>query len=244
MSKAIDVFQFVRKNEEEYLDFAEDYIPIKAFFDGEQKSIWKKSLYYNNIFDESKNYILNEEIETVMERVDSILKMPSPYNNIKELPELNEKFLDSYSEILDNMLEPVKVKINEAEERVMEKLKKTGLGDVFAGKFKQAFKELMVKAESCNNVAKLNSFMMEADTLKKRLLNEISEEEVRGAREKPDVGGKVVPIKRQRHISIKDINPSNSWQIESKDDMERYLNALRQRLEKELEKDTILNVEF
>jgi hypothetical protein len=244
MNKAIDVFQFVRKNEEEYLDFAEDYVPIKAFFDGDQKSIWEKSQDYNNIFDESKTYIVNEEIEAIMERMDNILKMSSPYNNIKELPQLNEKFLDVYSEILDKELEPVKIEINEAEKRVMERLEESGLEDVFAGRFKQAFKELTRKAKSCNNLAILNSFIMESDALKKRLLNEISEEETRRAKERPDDGEEVVSIKRHRYISIKDINPSNSWRIESRDDVEKCLNALRQRLEKELGENTILNIEF
>lgn len=45
-------------------------------------------------------------------------------------------------------------------------------------------------------------------------------------------------------MSIKDINPTNSWQVETKEDIEKYLQALKERLEKELEENTILNIEF
>jgi hypothetical protein len=37
---------------------------------------------------------------------------------------------------------------------------------------------------------------------------------------------------------------TSSWRIESEDDIEKYLETLRRNLEKQLEKDTIVNVEF
>ena len=43
MNRAMDVFQYVKRHEDEYLDFAEDYPPIKAFFEGEQQGIWDKT---------------------------------------------------------------------------------------------------------------------------------------------------------------------------------------------------------
>ena len=34
MDKSIDVYKYVHKNEEEYLDFIDDFPSIKAFFEG------------------------------------------------------------------------------------------------------------------------------------------------------------------------------------------------------------------
>jgi hypothetical protein len=254
MDKVIDVFQYVEEYEEDYLDFAEDYVPIKAFFDGEQKGIWEKTQGYIEIFDESRSYVLNKEIENITARMESILKMPSPYNNIKELPQLNEQFLNIYNKILDDELKPVKVEILDAEKRVMEVLKQSGLEEPFAKRFEQSFRNLEEKAEACNNVAKVNGFRIEADKLKIRFLNEITTEQERIAKErqkkpnesfsaKPEIGN-IKPIKKQRNISIKDINPSSSWQIETKEDVEKYLKSLKERLEKELKENTILNIEF
>lgn len=250
MDRGIDVFRYVREYEDDYLDFAEDYEPIKAFFRSEQRDIWEKSQYYIQIFEDSQSYVVNEEIEAITGRMKKILEMKSPYDNIKDLPELNEKFLTIYSQILDGELEPVKFEINEAERRVMEELERTGLHDTFGYRFKQTFKRLTDKAESCNNVAKVNGFRLEADTLKKRFLEEIYEEQVRRTEEEDfgDVtssGSTEEPkVKMRRYISIRDISPSHSWEIESKDDVEIYLEILRKRLERELDENTILNVEI
>src|SRR5690606_28144995 len=140
MDKVIDVFRYVREYEDDYLDFAEDYEPIKAFFRSEQRDIWEKSQYYIQIFEDSQSYVVNEEIEAITGRMKEILEMKSPYDNIKDLPELNEKFLTIYNQILNDELEPVKFEIKEAEKRVMEELERTELQDVFDSRFKQTFK--------------------------------------------------------------------------------------------------------
>lgn len=254
MNKAMDVFQYVKKHEDEYLDFAEDYPPIKAFFEGEQQGIWDKTQNFLSIFDESKSYVLDEKVESVVKRMESISEMSSPYNNIKELPELNERFLDTYNEILDKELAPVLIEIENAEKRVMDVLKQSGLEEVFSNRFKQSFDSLIERAKSCNNVAKVNGFRIEADRLKIRFLNDITREQDRIAKEKADaakeVEGKelpqrvVRPVKRQRILSIRDLNVSNSWRIETKDDIERYLQSLKEKLEDEITENTILNIEF
>ena len=253
MSKAMDVFQYVKKHEDEYLDFAEDYPPIKAFFEGEQQGIWDKTQNFLSIFDESRSYVLDEKVESVVKRMESISEMPSPYNNIKELPELNERFLDSYNEILDKELAPVLTEIENAEKRVMDVLKQSGLEEVFSNRFKQSFNSLIERAKSCNNVAKVNGFRIEADRLKIRFLNEITREQDRIAkrsrccqrsrRAKKCLRG-CKASKRQRNLSIRDLNVSNSWRIETKDDIEKYLQSLKEKLEDEITENTILNIEF
>ncbi len=249
VDKAIDVFHYVKEHEDEYLDFAEDYEPIKNFFKGEQQSIWNNSQKYMGVFKDSKNYIVNEELEQITGRMKEILEMPSPYNHIKELPELNEKFLNLYNNILDDELEPVEFEIDEAERQVMDRLEQSGLEYVFGSRFQQAFKELKRKAETCDNVAKLNSFKLEAEALKKRFLKEIiAEEELRNKNKiKTEEGNgpePPKPKKEYRHIRMKDIIHTESWRIENIDDVNRYLEFLRDRLEKELNENTIINIEF
>lgn len=253
MSNPIDVFKHVYKNEDEYLDFEEEYQPIKSFFKGEQKNIWDKTQHYISIYNESKNYILSEEIEEIVEDMKNIVNMTRPYNKIKDLPELNDRFLDIYNNILDEELEPVKEEIEQAKSRIMEELEKTGLEDKFGYKYRNSFDDLIKRAESCNNVAKVNSFKIEAETLKMRYLKEITKEikkriEIDEENEtdgKENTGGTTVPpVKVRKIINIKDINPINSWRIEKKEDLDKYINELKSRIEKELEENTILNIEF
>ena len=51
-------------------------------------------------------------------------------------------------------------------------------------------------------------------------------------------------IKKQKTVSIKSINTSNTWQLEDADDVRRYVSDLQGKLMKVLEEDTIINIEF
>ncbi len=151
-----------------------------------KKNIWEKTQHYISIYKESKSYILNEEIEEIIEEMKTIISMSSPpYNRIKDLPELNNRFLNLYNDILDKELEPVKAEIEQAKHRVMEELEKTGLEDKFGQRYGASFSDLNKRAESCNNVAMVNGFRIEADTLKMRYLNEIAKELEKQKREEP-----------------------------------------------------------
>ncbi|HLR34614.1 MAG TPA: hypothetical protein VK071_04705, partial [Tissierellales bacterium] len=253
ISKPIEIFKELNKNEDEYLDFEEDYQPIKSFFKGEQKNIWEKTQHFTSIYNESKSYILNDEIEEIVQVMKKILAMAYPYNRIKDLPELNSRFLDLYDKILEKELEPVKIEIKKAENRVMEELERTGLEDRFKKNFRTSFNDLTKRAESCNNVAKINGFRIEAETLKDRYLKEISKEldrqkkkEEEEKKEPTDNKEPTVkePIIKRKYINIREINLSNSWRIENSEDIDRYLRKLKENLEKELEENTILNIEF
>ncbi len=250
---SLDIFKELNKNEDDYLDFEEDFGPIKSFFKGNQKNIWEKTQQYASTYDESKSFILNEEIENITENMKNILSMSSPYNRIQDLPDLNDEFITLYNDILDEELHPVKTEIEKAEQRIIEELEKTELENKLGERYRKSFKDLMDRADSCDNVAKINGFKIEADTLKMRYLKEISDELEKS--KTPIIGGgetgtgstttqSVKPIKRRKNISIKDVNPSNSWRIENQADLQKYIDELKNSLEKELGENIILNIEF
>ena len=54
----------------------------------------------------------------------------------------------------------------------------------------------------------------------------------------------VKPVKKRKTISIKNVNTSTTWQLETKEDVQKYINALQNKLNSLLEKDTIINIEF
>ena len=59
---ALDFFTTVSKKRDDFFDFAEDYEPVKTFFEGEQSTIFARALDMLAIFDDSKTYIVNEEL--------------------------------------------------------------------------------------------------------------------------------------------------------------------------------------
>lgn len=241
-----EFFAGIDYKKDDYLDFAEDYEPLKKFFNGEQKEIFEKALLLMRIYDDSKTFIVNSRLETVVAEIKAILNKQSPYSEIFKLPGLLETFKSLYDDLLDNMLKPVEAAIEEARMRVFEELKDKKCHDKLSSKYVELFREIREKATHCNNVAILQNIKIEADALKVRCLNEISSEEAKiiESKQPPQPIAPLPPVKKKKTVSIKSINNANTWQIETEEDVKRYVAELENKLINTLEDNTIINIEF
>lgn len=258
MKYSNEFFTGIDRKKDDYLDFAEDYEPLKRFFAGEQKDIFDKALRLMKIFDDSKTFIVNSQIESVVDNVKSVLKNQTPYREIYKLPELLEEFITLYGALLSEMQKPVEEAISEARKRVFEELNGKKCHDKLSDRYVGLFREIHDKATHCNNVAALQNIKIEADALKVRCLNEIEKEEAGLVSPKPlnddsentdngsteEIAPPVVKVKKKKTVSIKSINNATTWQIESEEDVKRYVAELEKKLLAALEDNTIINIEF
>lgn len=263
----VEFFQTVSKKQDDLLDFAEDYEPIKAFFAGEQKGIFDKALLYLDKYDDSKTYIVDAELENVVDAIRTIVKKDKPYAEIPKLPELLKQFTDAYSKVLDEQLAPVLASVSESRKRVFEVLNIKSYKDEKLNGYIDLFLEIENGAQSCTNVSVLRGYADRAEALKIRLLNEMDKmdqnialkkaEEIRKAleaqaaktgnidKEKIEVEvKKEVKVKKTKNVPIKNMTKTASWRIESREDVDRYIDELRLKLISELDTDTIVNIEF
>ncbi len=268
----VEFFQTVSKKQDDLLDFAEDYEPIKAFFAGEQKGIFDKSLLYLEKYDDSKTYIVDAELENVVDAVRAIVKKDKPFADIPKLPELLKQFTDVYSKVLDDQLAPVLDAISESQKRVFEVLNTKEYKESKINAYNDMFLEIQNGAESCTNVSTLRGYADRAEALKIRLLNEMDKmdqeiaikkaEEVRkkleaeakenGRYDTDLIEQQVSKVAEEngyhsqhiKNVTFKKISKSSSWRIESVEDLDKHLNELRNNLLLELADNTIVNVEF
>lgn len=268
----VEFFQTVSKRQDDLLDFAEDYEPIKAFFTGEQKGIFDKSLLYLEKYDDSKTYIVDTELENVVDAVRTIVKKDKPFADIPKLPELLKQFTDVYSKVLDDQLAPVLDAISESQKRVFEVLNTKEYKESKINAYNDMFLEIQNGAESCTNVSTLRGYADRAEALKIRLLNEMDKmdqdialkkaEEVRkkleaeakenGRYDTDLIEQQVSKVAEEngyhsqhiKNVTFKKISKSSSWRIESVEDLDKHLNELRNNLLLELDDNTIVNVEF
>ena len=258
MKYSAEFFAFVDQKKDDFLDFAEDYEPVKKFFAGEQKTLFDKALKLMKTYDDSKTFIVNGDIESVVKNVNDVLKKPSPYFEIFKLPELLDKFISLYGSLLKETQKPIDIAISDARQRVFEDLKDKKCHDKLANKYIDLFREIHEKATHCNNVATLQNIKIEADALKVRCLNEINKEEAKIIEEEQSANNAgnndtrdtdtpavpVRPVKKKKTVSIKSINNAATWQIENEEDIKKYLDELKTKLMATLEEDTIINIEF
>lgn len=262
----VEFFKAVAAASEELIDFAYDYDPIKAFFAGEQKTIFERAQDMLAIYDDSKTYIVDAELEAVVTQMRTILHKAEPFNDIPKLPELRERFMKAYTAILETESTPVLDSIGQARNRVLEVLSMKEYAEQKKGYYLELFEEIYSGAEHCNNISVLRSYADKADALKLRLLNEMDRldsqleqkkafEEARRIAEEARKNGnphaamvaepKVeYKVRKTKNVSIKKMTGTVSWRLESEEDIEKYLEILRKKLKEQLEEDTIVNVEF
>lgn len=259
----IEFFNTVKARETALLDFGEDFEPVKKFFGtredpGEQKKIFDDVLRILGIYERSKTYIVDKEIEDTAAEIRRIITNPKPYDGIFKLIPLRDKFIAANVALLKQMAEPVKAAIADARQRVFEELDGKICKEKLSDKFVRLFQELKDKAEHCNDVAALKAITSEADALKLRCLNEIIEMEIKLTPVTPppviDDGGNgdqpvpppvaSAPVKKRKSVSIKTINNATTWQIETEDDVKKYVAELEKRLIATLEDNTVINIEF
>ena len=263
-----EFFQTIAKKQDDLLDFAEDYEPVKAFFNSEQKTIFDKAVLYLSKYDDSKTYIVDENLENIVDEISMIVKKQVPYSDIPKLPELLKKFSDVYSDILDEQLKPVLDSVYDSQKRVFDVLNTKVYAETKRSKYSTMFDEIIDAAKGCTNVSVLRSYADRAEALKIRLLNEMTQmdqaiavkkaEEVRKRLEaqakevgnvdqaqiEAEVQKKVEKVKKTKNVSIKSITKTASWRLENTEDIDKYLNELRLKLISELDTDTIVNIEF
>lgn len=246
----MEFFSRIYSDKDEYLDFVDDYEPVKAFFDGEQKVIFERALGLMNIYDDSKTFIVDDMVEKAVADIKGILRKDDPYKDIPRLPELLDTFEDAYINVMKCMEAPVIEAIKDARARVFEVLDKKTYKNELSDRFVRMFDEISYKAENCKNVATLQNIKVEADALKVRLLNEMDKRDEKIAEEKAKYnaeksGQEPQPkVKKKKNISIKNISLSSSWRIETEQEVDKYLAALKEQILKELDEDTIINIEF
>ena len=254
MKYPAEFFAGVDGRKDDILDFAEDFYSVKKFLTGDQRDIFDKALGLMKIFDESKTFIVKTEIEKIVADIKAVLKNQSPYSQIHRLPELLDKFRDLYGGMLEKAAQPILATVGEARKRVFDELKGKQCENKLSDTVLSRFAELKEKASTCNNIAVLHNIKIEADALKVRLLNEIETAEremLAAAKDRDDAVSDAndaapapVRVKRMKAVSFKAINTEMSWQIETEEDVDRYLSDLRKRLVDALEEDAVISVEF
>ena len=248
---AAEFFADIAKKQDDYLDFAEDYEPVKAFFGGDQKIIFTRALDMLAIYDDSKTYIVNAELEEVVAQMRAVVRQDKPYASIPRLPELRDKFTDLYNAVLEEESVPVLSSIEGDLVRVLQVLQGKPYAAQYEANYRAQFAEIKSGAERCNNVSRLRSYKDKAEALKLRLLNEMDARDASLAAQKeieqeaheetppaPQKGRKI------KNVSIKKVTGTSSWRIESKEDVERCVKEMREALLAQLDEDTIVNIEF
>ena len=264
MNEEASFFDWVYKHKADYLNLSDDLAPVITFYNSDtQRNIFQeKGLKALKLYENSKEHITDPEIRKVVDQIHDIVTCHMPYERIKDLPNLYNQFIEIYSRILDEKLEPVKVVIDSDRQTALNALEGQPFEEQYKGTVLSAFADLSDRAEKQNDISDMLGFKDKADSLLKTYLDKFAKltaEAAAKASEKK--GNPVTPedqsdspdscvhestklyARKTKNLMVSDLT-SNIWVIKDERSLNQYMDQLRDRIEKELDSNTDIVIRF
>ena len=261
--KISDPMSFYKRASELCDDFIEvglDIGELNSFLGGVQKDKFIHAVKVLAIFENSKNFISDQEIIDYASRVSSILHMEKPYAFIPKLEEYDGKLWQAIATLLHDDKERVEKEIY-ADWKTAKASVPSDRPYIqrVLGKIDPKFNDLIEKLRFVNDLAILNGIPSESNALLQNCFRIIQAEEdayqaeiERKNKESAEQNGgnnqataqPVQPVKviKNKPISFRTITGNKTYSISSEDDIDRVLDELRQALKAQLEEDTIIKL--
>ena len=235
-----EFYKFINLHEDDFLDILDDLEPVISFFKSKQKGIYVNSYNIHENYKSNKNLLQSSQLDEIALDIKRILDMPNPYSYIKDLPELNNKFEEKFSEILDSKREIVHNDINDNRKSVLEYLNTDELKNKFEEQIKLEFDKLIGKLNNEQNIAIINGITTESDILKTKYVNKIQK-----VIQTPGSGGEPTPMPvKESNVYIKEIVSASRVKIKTEDDLDYLFIQIKDKVKDELNKNDIVNLKF
>lgn len=252
---AKEFYDELQKDKDLFLDYAEDSVDVKKFFDSNQKDFFDKAVHKIGVYNENKTYVLDKEVIDLVEQMKKIVCSKEPYSDIHKLPSLIDKFVAKFTELLEDECKPVRLVVESDWNKVLDEINKhEDIKEVLYNKFKGRYDDLINRLDHANNFYQAIAMKEESDRLKLMCFNEIQTEIMRRIPPQPDTPvGPVDPekppvvkqpvrqYKKTVNISIANIL-HGAKSIETDNDIEDVVNEVRNRLKNELKDDVIIKL--
>lgn len=256
INEPMEFYKAINDHRDDFLDDGEDTAPVFDFFKGEQKPIFEKAWNCIDIFDRSKTYIVDMDLINTAKSIKGIAENPKPYSEIYKLPALIDSFINKNLALLEKEANLIRPELSGDREQVMNRLTTDELISHFKKRFEQRFNELEDKLTHSNEIAAIKNIRLESDALKIRCLDEISAYEISNPPVKDPVpptgtdGGKTPPMpqppvnppKHKKNISMRNITGGKTYAFETVEDVDKFIEEIRDKLINELKEDMILSL--
>lgn len=237
-----EFFKEVSDSKDEFIVLAPKIEMVLDFFDGTQKEQFDEAKKIITIYDNNKDYAdKTEELTTVVEKMVSILKSKEPYSEIHELPTLRKDLIDILTNMYDVKSEPIIKMINETISYIENEVKSYGVDESFGKPYIETCKNVILTLEKSNELKDIFAQQTRIDQLKDRFINALEYE--KSKKNATDETGEIVKEKIVKRTIIRtDSLMNHSYEINSREDIDKYVEELKEKLIKEFEKNNNLTI--
>ena len=194
------------------------------------------------IYDNNKDYAdKTEELSNVVDKIVSILTSSEPYSEIHELPTLRKDLIDLLTQMYDVKSEPIIKMINNTIEYIENEVKQAEVDEDFGKRYIDICKNVIDTLERSNELKDIFAQQTRIDQLKDSFITALEYE--KSKKNATNEVGEVIEEKIVKRTIIRtDSLMNRTYEINSKEDIDKYVEELRTKLLKEFEKNNNLTI--
>ena len=237
-----DFFEAISNNKDKLIDLAPKIETLLDFFNGKQKEQFDAAKNIISIYDNNKDYAdKTDDLMNVVNKIETILTSKEPYSEIHELPMLRQDLINVLTKMYDAKSEPIIKMIKETITYIENEVKSAGVDINFGKPYIDTCKGIINTLENSNELKDIFAQQTRVDQLKDRFINALEYE--KSKQNATDEEGKVVEEKIVKRTIVRtDSLMNHSYEINSKEDIDNYVEELKEKLLKEFEKNKNLTI--
>lgn len=237
-----EFFKEVSNSKDEFNTLAPKIEMLLDFFDGIQKEQFDEARRILTIYDNNKDYAdKTYELTNVVDKMVSILTSEEPYSEIHELPTLRKDLIDILTNMYEIKSEPIIKMINDTIKYFEEETKQAEIDESFAKYYIDTCKKVIETLNTSNELKDIYAQETRIKQLEDRFINALEYE--KSKKQATDEQGQVSEEKIiKRTIVRTDSLMNRSYEINTKEDIDKYVEELKEKLLKEFEKNNNLTI--
>ncbi|WP_214855538.1 BREX system P-loop protein BrxC [Exiguobacterium sp. s166] len=222
--------------EEELIDWEEDIVYVKSFFDTNQKEIFDQGLTGLNKYEENKAYLSEQTVTEAMMSLESIIKNPIPYRKIKEIPELIYALEKQITFLLSEKKNNVQEKIKADYDELFLHARQYGVSSETKQQIEERYEILQTNLDAFTDIYKVDATIAQSTSFKEQSILSIKREIAEWQRKKEEErhGDEIVdPPNSPLEIRTENVKVKNLVEIKilkTEQDVDKYINALSHKL--------------
>lgn len=235
-------FKYFFDNKASILDAYEDYTPVETFFDENtprQYDLFNKACDQYKIYEKNEELLRDTEVAERGKAIGAIIHMEQPYGKIKDLQDLIESFRSAYVDFLETKAEPIKAEIKRQYEDVANYIEDAGIKEeIFARRYKSKYDDLLKCAEETHDLQELYACKAQGGEIKVSCIEDIKahQSQAKEKAKREDNGQEQVPAtptaeRPIKNLYISDIVTKGVVEIKNKDDIDKFIDGIRGKLE-------------
>lgn len=232
----VSFFTKLKELEDDLADWEEDMIYVKSFFGTNQKEIFDQGLKALNKFEDNKAYLIGQEVEEAMSKLQNILQDPIPYKKIKDIPELIHILEQQIEFVLQEKKENAQNKLKADYEELSLLAGQYGVSDNTKQRVEDYYNRLNTDLAQYTDIFKVDATISQSASFKDRTLIQIQREILKWKQQQANNGGTVVepPIDtieqapKKQQVKLSQLIPAKT--LTTEEEVDKYIHTLSNKL--------------